>query len=391
MKVSLIHSVFLSHRNGVNTVLHNLINNKDIFASQGIELKVLAPDTFQSRSFETSALTLKDRMKRLVTQKLTKMANWSSLCASLMMYIREVRFSKKMAIKYLNTSPDVNEVVFVHSFFLCYYYLKYRSQKQKVVLVLHNNGDTFKMYRTYYKALEKSFYYKLMLKMEAYVLSSVDRINFVSKNSKKEFLKLHPSISPDKVFYIYNGIDNKSLSRMYEIHRPIEICCVASISERKGQRNVIEALKNFGSVIPNVHFTFIGEGEIRPSLELKVKEYNLENYVTFVGVSNDVESYLSKSDIFMLPSMDEGLPMSIIEAMRAGLPIVSCPVGGIPEMVVTGENGVLIEPSIKGVYEFLSLIDKYDWGYMSKRSRLTFEQKFTSDKMVAEYCNLLTF
>ena len=178
---------------------------------------------------------------------------------------------------------------------------------------------------------------------------------------------------------------------MYEIHRPIEICCVASISERKGQRNVIEALKNFGSVIPNVHFTFIGEGEIRPSLELKVKEYNLENYVTFVGVSNDVESYLSKSDIFMLPSMDEGLPMSIIEAMRAGLPIVSCPVGGIPEMVVTGENGVLIEPSIKGVYEFLSLIDKYDWGYMSKRSRLTFEQKFTSDKMVVEYCNLLTF
>lgn len=62
-------------------------------------------------------------------------------------------------------------------------------------------------------------------------------------------------------------------------------------------------------------------------------EKGISKYIDFIGVSNQVENYLLRSDIFMLPSRDEGFPISILEAMRAGLPIISTNIAGIPEMV----------------------------------------------------------
>ena len=390
MKATLIHSVYLSHKNGLNTVLGLLLRNKQLFANHGIVLTSITPDDNGVRDFVNAQKSYKQILKDAITGTLTKCAQYFGWAARLIMYIREERYSKKMVLKYLASNPSKDDVVFIHSFFVCYFYLKLRTIKQKTVLVLHNNGDTFKMYRTYYKALEKSKYYQTILEYERFVLPQVDKINFVSKSSRINFLTLHHFVPSDKVSYIYNGVDDMPYKRHEMLHTPIEICCVASITERKGQRFIIDALSHFNrNNIPNVHFTFIGDGDIRKDLEDLVTQKSLGSYISFVGMSNEVPAYLKKSDIFILPSEDEGLPMSILEAMREGLPIVSTPVGGIPEMIEDGVQGILIDPSTTGVFEFLNHINDFDWLTMGHNSRITFDNKFASKTMVLNYINLL--
>lgn len=392
VKVKLIHDVYLSHRNGVTTVINGLLSRKDIFESYNIELTTLVPDTFHTRSFEPSQITYKDRLKQNVKSLLTKAAQYSSVAATAMMYIKEIIPGRLMALSYLNNSPQKNEVVFMHSFFLCYNYLKLRREKQKVVLVLHNNGDTFKMWCTYFRALERSFFFKKMLSMENYVLKNIDRLVFVSESSKRNFMRLHPHFDPNKVFCIYNGIKNDSIySHEYKLNK-LEIVCVASITIRKGQKYIIDALKEYiKEKKPNFHITLIGEGNIRMQLEKEVLLNGLSEYISFTGVVNDVDSYLKKSDIFMLPSEDEGLPMSIIEAMRASLPVVSTRVGGIPEMLEDGKNGLFIDPSKEGVLHFFNVINEVNWKQLGNNARINFENKFLLDRMIENYCRVLKF
>ena len=126
-------------------------------------------------------------------------------------------------------------------------------------------------------------------------------------------------------------------------------------------------------------------------MEERIKHNGLQEYVSFVGIRNDVESYLNKSDVFMLPSEDEGLPMAILEAMRASLPIVATNVGGIPEMLSDGSNGVMIEPNVESVCKFINDFFNYDWHNMGINSRKLFEEKFTVDQMVDNYSKLLSF
>ena len=91
----------------------------------------------------------------------------------------------------------------------------------------------------------------------------------------------------------------------------------------------------------------------------------------------------------MLVSYEEGLPISIIEAMRAGLGIIASNVGGIPELVSPNENGLLIEPNGVQVQGILERLSQYNWSDMGKISRKKFEQEYTFEKMRESYCLML--
>jgi len=282
----------------------------------------------------------------------------------------------------------------MHELGTCYKYIMHRkSKKAKIVLVIHSNGDTFKMDREYYKTLENSFFYKYLLRIERKVLDKVDKIGLVADYPRQNFLETHPEIDHDKVFYIYNGLSLESLNKK-QTHNNVntyEICCTGTISVRKGQHFIVEALRKLknNSIVPNVHFSIIGGGPILEELKILSEQYAISQFITFYGSSDKVHEYLANSDIFILPSVDEGFPIAILEAMRAGLPIVSTKVGGIPEMIEEGYNGIFIEPSIDGVLDFLFHIDKYDWRKMGENSYELFLKKFTVEKMMGSYSNIL--
>lgn len=247
------------------------------------------------------------------------------------------------------------------------------------------------MLRQYYPVLNKSRLYSILLYIERKVLSEVDKVLFVAENPKDTFVQLHPDIPIEKVGFVYNGILSKEMHICPEKHLgPLEICCVGSVSKRKGQDMIVEALVKMSPVQrEKVHFTIVGDGTLRGELEKLCFEKGISKYIDFIGVSNQVENYLLRSDIFMLPSRDEGFPISILEAMRAGLPIISTNIAGIPEMVFSGINGIVISPCLEDIYDILCHIESYNWSAMGKLSYELYQQKFTLDSMIESYANIL--
>ena len=143
------------------------------------------------------------------------------------------------------------------------------------------------------------------------------------------------------------------------IGRPIPdntilIGTIAELTKNKGISFLIEALRHLpptsyplrqsSSEASNLQAIIIGDGELRNELTQKTKELGLEDIVFFAGFIPDASHYLPAFDIFVLPSLKEGLPYSIMEAMAAGVPVVATRVGGIPDMITDGREGVLVEP-----------------------------------------------
>ena len=94
----------------------------------------------------------------------------------------------------------------------------------------------------------------------------------------------------------------------------------------------------------------IGDGEVRQEMEDFVKQIELNNAVSFLGTQSNVHQFISKADVFVLPSKYEGMPMTLIEAMGSGMPIVATRVGGIPDML-DDKSALLVPTEIEAIAE----------------------------------------
>lgn len=160
---------------------------------------------------------------------------------------------------------------------------------------------------------------------------------------------------------------------------------------RKAQRKVIEALGMLSiEKRKKFHLAILGAGPDLPYCKEFVEKNNLCEIVSFEGavLNTDVYKHLAQADIFVLLSENEGLPISIIEAMRAGLAIISTNVSGIPELV-SNDNGLLIRPDAEQLAEILFNSEKYNWKQMGENSRQLYERKFTFERMKMDYVNMI--
>lgn len=119
---------------------------------------------------------------------------------------------------------------------------------------------------------------------------------------------------------------------------------VAALVPHKGQRHLIEAAALVVRQVPDARFVIAGEGELRPSLERAIREHHLAKHVFLAGFRPDALSLHKAFDIFVMSSVTEGLGTSLLDAMACGKPVVATTAGGIPEVVVDGETGVLVPP-----------------------------------------------
>jgi len=111
----------------------------------------------------------------------------------------------------------------------------------------------------------------------------------------------------------------------------------------KNHALLIQAFALLEASIP-LYLWLVGDGELRPAMEQLAQELGVAHRVRFWGIREDVPAILNAADIFTLPSQHEGNPMSVMEAMAAGLPVVASRVGGIPELVEEGKTGLLVPP-----------------------------------------------
>jgi len=123
----------------------------------------------------------------------------------------------------------------------------------------------------------------------------------------------------------------------------IVVTTVARLAEHKGHCFLIKAAQRLMH-LPDLCFLIVGEGPLKELLVQDVKDSGMEDRFLFLGFREDIPYILSKTDIFVLPSLFEGLPLTVLEAMAAGKPVIASNVSGIVEEVRNGETGILIPP-----------------------------------------------
>lgn len=188
---------------------------------------------------------------------------------------------------------------------------------------------------------------------------------------------------------IYNGIDiGKDMlekdnrlggERLSFIH-------VGRFSEQKNHEMLIDAFKIVHDKIPNSELHLIGGGELENKIREKVSNMKLSEFVYFEGIQKDVFSFLKRADVFVFPSKWEGFGISLAEAMRTGLPSVASNVGGIPELIDDGVNGLLVDVEAESIAQgMLRMADKGLRERLGRAARIKANEKFTASRMVEQY------
>ena len=134
------------------------------------------------------------------------------------------------------------------------------------------------------------------------------------------------------------------------------LSCIARLTEQKGQRYLLQSISRLRYKFPNLRVLFAGEGEDKEILEKMAQELGIIDNVRFLGQRQDISEILYLSDGVVLPSLYEGLPVCLVEAMAVGKPVIATAVGGTPEIVYDKETGFLIPPA--DVYALEKAIEK---------------------------------
>jgi len=219
------------------------------------------------------------------------------------------------------------------------------------------------------------------------MLNNADKILVLSKRWKEVIEK--KCSNPD-IEILYNPIKMKE--QVFNNSETVKVTFMGRLGKRKGAYDLIEAARELKDA--GVQINMFGDGDLDEIKEL-VSRYELENTVNIAGwiSGNQVENAYKDSDIFILPSYDEGLPMSILEAMSYGLPVISTTVGGIPEQVEDGESGYLIEPgNIGQIVSKIKILaqDSELRKKMGERSYEIAKEKFEAEIIAAKLAKIYT-
>lgn len=163
---------------------------------------------------------------------------------------------------------------------------------------------------------------------------------------KNKFI-LIPNGIADETFFMMAAEAKKFLAEKtgLDLHQsPFLIGTIAELTKNKGLLYLIDAISQVNFKVQSLKFkvVVVGEGEERPKLEYQIKSFGLEKTVFLAGFIPEAAKYLQGFDAFVLPSIKEGLPYALMEAMAAGLPIIASRVGGIPDLVENGKSGILV-------------------------------------------------
>jgi glycosyltransferase involved in cell wall biosynthesis len=174
-------------------------------------------------------------------------------------------------------------------------------------------------------------------------LSSYWTDKVVSVSSETAERTLQDGVSPRKVITIHNGVDTERFSYLGP-QRDGPIVMVGRLSPEKSIDTLLHAARELIAERPILRFEIAGNGPCMAQLQAVVREFNLENNVRLLGEVRDVEKVLARASMFVLPSLIEGVSLTLLEAMARGLPVVATEVGGNPEVVLNGETGLLVPP-----------------------------------------------
>lgn len=200
-------------------------------------------------------------------------------------------------------------------------------------------------------------------------LRSSDSLIAVSDESARELREITDS---PNITVITNAIDTSVFDGGGSSANDgaVKLLFVGAIGKLKGERDLIRALAILRKSKPNIKVSILGYGA--ESLQDYCDELGVSEFIEFLGAVSmqDRIGFFHDADIFILPTFAEAMPMSVIEAMAAGLPVVTTPVGGIPELIEDGETGLLFPPG-----DVETLAEKIEFLLNDKDARINIGEK----------------
>lgn len=226
----------------------------------------------------------------------------------------------------------------------------------------------------------------------------VDRVVAVSSDIEQVLARTYGS---KRVVCIHNGVDldgvrvttkKEILRKKWQLTEDsVVIGTVGRLVPVKGHAILLEATKILRASMQDVTLVLVGDGPLRNDLEAHAKRLGLEKAVVFAGHQDQVYDFLNMMDIFVLPSLHEGIPMVVLEALALKRPVVATRVGGIPEVIANDRSGKLVNPgdSCELAVVLQELIDRPDKAKaLGEEGRRRVEREFSASTMAERTASL---
>ncbi|MGD8535119.1 MAG: glycosyltransferase family 4 protein [Candidatus Aminicenantes bacterium] len=196
---------------------------------------------------------------------------------------------------------------------------------------------------------------KLFIRLEKLANRMTDRIVALTPREKADYIS-YRTCPEDKMTVIHSGVDLEKF-REYTLDEKIKLKKETGLPEDsfvvgtagrlvpvKGPDYLIKASQIVIPEHPHTYFLLAGGGPLKENLQKKANEAGVGKNIVFLGWRDDIARILAVFDVFLLPSLNEGMGRVLVEAMAHGIPIVASDVGGIPDLVTHGKNGFLVPP-----------------------------------------------
>ena len=184
----------------------------------------------------------------------------------------------------------------------------------------------------------------LPAQLEGWLWPLADRI-ICNAEALKGLMVSRFSVDPARIAVVPNAVDSHYFHSDSTGRAPEPtVLYVGRLVEDKDPLNALEGFRVASERMPEARMEFVGNGPLEKEMERRIRQYGLESKVALLPAASDIRPYFNRAWVLTLPSAREASPNVIIEAMAMRLPVVATRVGGIPELVVHGETGLLVEP-----------------------------------------------
>lgn len=398
-KVDVIMTASLDSIIGPVQTIKRIKNNYEFFKENGYDVNIFTSDNLPT------TVAAKVRKSNLpIVAMMKKIAMFLSKHSWLYSWYR-IRHLFKSSFPLLNYYSSLHrnpDIIVFHSLMDCYIYLKYfKIEGTKIACFTHCDGLLFKMLLLFYPRLLGGCVERKLADIADYVMSNVDVKPCIAKIEEKNLLANYPQLN-GKTCLVVNAIDDLTdeqkesilkIKKNYDSPFKYRMVSTGSVQRRKGQFTIVQAMNDLPeNILKNIHLDIIGDGPDRAVIEDYIlNNPRLQSHVCLLGsVKNtDVFKKLAYSNIMILMSVNEGLPISLIEGLRSGLALISTNVSGIPELINDNVNGKLLNPCKEELVDLLYHIGDYAWDDMGKSSRKLFEDYYVFSRMRNDYLNML--
>jgi glycosyltransferase involved in cell wall biosynthesis len=233
-----------------------------------------------------------------------------------------------------------------------------------------------------------SFRHRFLMRMNFFLLRHhFDRLVAVSEDIQKQFVD-NLGLNPHRVCVIRNGIDLPDLSTNLSHQGPWRVGSAGRLFPVKDFPLFLEVAKMVSDRRDDVDFLIAGDGPEKVRLHQLIRKYRLEKKVTLLGHVTDMESFYRRIDLYLSTSVHEGIPMSVLEAMAQGIPVIVPRTGGFEEIVTDQRDGILVCDRRPGFFcDALSSViaDQRLFANLSRGAREKVVREFSAQIMAERY------